>query len=49
MISVLAELLLNGLSLLFRNVADLLAGLAAFEDAGRIFSELQIDDVGGGG
>ena len=49
MIPVLAELLLNGLSLLLGDVADLLAGLAIvgpFEDARRVLSELEVDDVG---
>ena len=49
MIPVLAELLLNGLSLLLGDVADLLAGLAIvgpLEDARRVLSELEVDDVG---
>ena len=52
MIPILAELLLNGLPFLFCDVADLLDGLAIigpFEDAGRVLSELEVDDVGGGG
>ena len=49
MIPVLAELLLNGLPLLLSDVADLLAGLAIvgpLEDARRVLSELEVDDVG---
>ena len=52
MIPILAKLLLNGLPFLLCDVADLLAGLAIvgpFEDAGGVLSELEVDDVGGGG